>query len=118
MPRILLIEDEPQHAALVKMRLEANGMQVSCSRTAAAGVASAQKDRPDLVLLDLLLPDMRPEEAVKAITRAADSPILAFTALDLAEIHRRRLDTQVAGIVTKPYDPAVLVSEILRLTRK
>ncbi|MDA8131803.1 MAG: response regulator [Elusimicrobia bacterium] len=118
MPRILLIEDEPQHAALVKMRLEANGMQVSCSRTAAGGAAAALKDRPDLVLLDLLLPDMRPEEAVKAVSRASDSPILALTALDLGEIHRRKLDSQVAGIVTKPYDPAVLLEEIRRLTAK
>ena len=118
MPKILLIEDEPQHAKLVKIRLEANGMQVISALTAKEGADAALLQEPDLILLDLLLPDMPPEEAIRALRAvpcAAKTPILAFTALDPLEIRRRRLDAEFSGVVTKPYEPGELLAKIKKI---
>jgi DNA-binding response OmpR family regulator len=118
MTRILLIEDEPQHTELVKIRLKAQGMEIHCVDTAAAGAKAAAKDNPDLILMDLLLPDMRPEEAVNAVKAAGKAPIIAFTALDPMEIRRRHLDSKVSGLVTKPYEARELLKEIKRVAGK
>ena len=118
MPKILLIEDEPQHARLVRIRLEANGMQVTSALTAREGADAALLQEPDLILLDLLLPDMPPEDAIRALRAvpcAAKTPIIAFTALDPLEIHRRRLDTEFSGVVTKPYEAGELLAEIKKI---
>jgi len=118
MPKILLIEDEPQHARLVKIRLEANGMQVTSALTARAGADAALLQEPDLILLDLLLPDMPPEEAIRALRAvpcAAKTPIIAFTALDPLEIRRRRLDAEFSGVVTKPYEAGELLAKIKKI---
>lgn len=118
MTKILLIEDEPQHTELVKIRLEAKGMEVCCADTAAAGARAALNNKPDLILMDLLLPDMGPEDALRAVRKAAKAPIVAFTALDPGEIHRRRLDAKISGLITKPYEARELLNEIERLSKK
>ena len=118
MTKVLLIEDEPQHTELVKIRLQAQGMEVCCADTAAAGAKAAAKDKPDLILMDLLLPDMRPEDAVRAVRAASKTPIIAFTALDPVEIHRRRIDSKISGLVAKPYEAGDLLGEIARVIRK
>ena len=121
MNKVLIIEDEAQHTALVKMRLAASGLKVLAAETAAGGAAVAATENPDLILLDLLLPDMRPEEAVRALRAvpcSAKTPIIAFTALDPREIHRRRLDGEFSGIITKPYDARDLLAKVNRLIRK
>lgn len=121
MTKVLIIEDEPQHVKLVRMRLEANGLQVASASTAAEGVSEAFRQGPDIILLDLLLPDMPPEKAIsalRAVPCAAKVPILAFTALDPLEIRRRRLDCELAGVVTKPYEPAELLAKISELVKK
>jgi DNA-binding response OmpR family regulator len=121
MTKILLIEDEAQHSDVVKLRLSAQGMQVCTAATAAGGAAAAAKENPDLILLDLILPDLTPEDSIKGLKAAlgkAKTPIVAFTALDPIEIHRRRLDKDLSGIVSKPYEARDLLSKIKRLTGK
>lgn len=118
MNKVLIIDDEAQHTALVRMRLAASGLEVLAAATAAGGAAVAATENPDLILLDLMLPDMRPEEAVKALRAvpcAAKTPIIAFTALDPLEIRRRRLDTEFSGVVTKPYEAGELVAKIKKI---
>lgn len=121
MNKVLIIDDEAQHTALVRMRLAAGGIKVLAAETAAKGAEVAATEDPDLILLDLMLPDMRPEEAVKALRAvpcSAKTPIIAFTALDPREIHRRRLDAEFSGIVTKPYDARDLLAKVNKLIRK
>lgn len=120
MPKILLIEDEDQHARLVRIRLESAGMEFASAHSAAEGVAAAAEQKPDLILMDLLLPDMKPEETIKAlraIPTAKKTPILAFTALDPREVQRRRLGTEISGLITKPYEPAELLRQIKKFVK-
>ena len=115
MHKILLIEDEAQHILLVKIRLELKGFTVEAAQTGADGIAAAAGGKPDLILLDLVLPDMEPAETIKglrAIPSAAKTPIIAFTALDAFEIHRRNLDAEIAAYIQKPYETSELMEKI------
>lgn len=118
MARILLIEDEPEHIALVRMRLEARGLEVTTALTGAEGASAAAQESPDLVLTDLILPDMEPAELLRRLHRACAAPVVAFTALDPFEIRRRRLMPRLAGIIPKPYEPALLAGEIEKYLKK
>ncbi len=120
MTKILLIEDEEQHIALVRIRLESRGFKVEAARSGREGAEAAARQRPDLILLDFMLPDMGPEKAIRAIRAvpgAAKTPIVAFTALDRREIERRKLSRELAGMVPKPYEAEELMGEIERITK-
>lgn len=121
MTKILIIDDEPQHIELVKLRLKKQGFEVASALTAADGAAAAAQLAPDLILLDLLLPDMEPAETIEAlrsVTGAGPIPIIAFTALDSFEIHRRKLGKELDGLVSKPYEGQKLLAEIQKVLGK
>lgn len=56
MAKILLIEDEPEHIKVIKIRLEANNYEVITAENAKNGIKLALLDKPDLILMDILLP--------------------------------------------------------------
>ncbi len=115
MCKVLIIEDEAQHILLVKIRLELKGLTVEAAQTGADGIAAAEKGKPDLILLDMVLPDMEPEQIIKEIRKlpsAAKTPIIAFTAMDVFEIQRRQLHTEIADYIQKPYETSELLEKI------
>ncbi|HNW44348.1 MAG TPA: response regulator [Elusimicrobiales bacterium] len=115
MHKILLIEDEAQHIILVKIRLELKGYQVAAAQTAADGIAAAAAQKPDLILLDLLLPDMGTADIIKALRALpanGKTPIIAFTALDAYEIERRNLGAEIADYIQKPYETSELFEKV------
>ena len=69
MARILLIEDSPTEAAVLTQLLEKNGHEVTASISAEDGIDVCRRDRPDLVLMDVVLPGMNGFQATRAITR-------------------------------------------------
>ena len=69
MARILLIEDSPTEAAVMTQLLERNGHQVTTSGSAEDGIASCKRDKPDLVLMDVVLPGMNGFQATRALSR-------------------------------------------------
>lgn len=69
MARILLIEDSPTEAAVLTQLLEKNGHEVTASVSAEDGIDVCRRDRPDLVLMDVVLPGMNGYQATRAITR-------------------------------------------------
>ena len=82
MARILLIEDSPTEAAVMVQLLERNGHQVTTSGNAEDGIASCKRDKPDLVLMDIILPGMIGFKATRALTRDADTrhiPVLIIS---------------------------------------
>lgn len=119
MKKILLIEDEEQHAALVKLRLERKGYEVVTAGTGREGIEAAA-GRPDLILTDLLLPDMPPEELLDGLKAAGDGrrpPVIAFTALDEFELERRKLGKRFSGVVRKPYETSELIDAVEKALR-
>ncbi len=86
MARILLIEDSPTEAAVMTQLLERNGHQVTTSASAEDGIASCKRDKPDLVLMDVVLPGMNGFQATRALTRDADTshiPVLIVSTKSL-----------------------------------
>jgi signal transduction histidine kinase/DNA-binding response OmpR family regulator len=103
-PRILVIDDEPSAVALVRETLEPAGFAVAAAGSGRAGLGSVHRERPDLVVLDLLMPDMdgfavidelRGDPATVAI------PVLVLTSASLTAEERERLNARVSHLANK-----------------
>ncbi len=73
MARILLIEDSPTDTAVLTQLLERNGHQVLASGSAEDGIETCRREKPDLVMMDIVLPGMNGFQATRALSRDADT---------------------------------------------
>jgi len=118
---VLVIEDDSNTAELVALYLRREGFQPLIAGDGRKGVAMAEKHRPELIILDLMLPKLDGWEVCRRLRRSSEVPIIMLTARD-EEIDR------VAGLtlgaddyVVKPFSPrelAARVKAVLRRTRK
>ena len=120
-PTILLVDDDPDIRELVTFNLAKEGYNVVTAKDGAEGVEAVKKHRPDLVLLDVMMPGMDGIEACEAIRTNPDiaSTLIAFLSA------RGEDYSQVAGFdagaddyITKPISPKVLVSRVKALLRR
>jgi two-component system response regulator ResD len=116
--KILVIEDEASIVQLVRLYLEQAGFTVLAAANGVAGLDAHARARPDLVILDLMLPGLDGYEVCKRIRATAQTPILMLTA-------RRTEDDRVLGLelgaddyVTKPFSPRELVSRVRAILRR
>jgi len=112
---ILLVEDTPANLALASKLLRAAGHEVLTAETAAAGIALAQERLPDLVLLDLGLPDMDGWQALRQIRadhRSAGLRVVAFTADAMLGDRERALAGGFDGYMSKPIDFATFAQTV------
>lgn len=121
--RVLIVDDDPVIRELMALSLEGQGCDVSWVGSAAEALPQALAQPPDLILLDLLLPDVDGIEVcrrVRAEPLLAEVPVIMVTALNDPEARLHSLDAGVDDFVTKPIDFIELrarVSSILRLNR-
>ncbi len=117
--RILCIEDEAEMIDLTRLVLEREGFEVLGAVGGAQGLEALKKEKPDLVLLDLMMPDMDGWEVyrqMKADKELADIPVIVVTAR--AQSIDKVLGLQVAKVsdyITKPFGPKDLISSIKRV---
>ncbi len=118
MPRILVIDDEPQIRKFMRISLAANGYEVVEAENAADGIAAARTQAPDLIVLDLGLPDMDGQEVISAVRETAEVPIIVLsvraTELDKVEA----LDRGANDYVTKPFGVAELMARVRAVLRQ
>ncbi len=115
MSKILIIEDEPEQIQLISMRLKANGYEVISAETAKGGLKVAEEESPDLILLDILLPDMNGlevAESLKSGNMTKEIPIVAITAVGTPDIEEQCKNVGIAGFLRKPYESEDLVNKI------
>ncbi len=115
MPKILVIEDEPDQNKLIKLRLEARGYQVISVSKAREGIEFAKKEKPDLILMDMILPDVHGLDAtirLKACPETKDIPVVALSAVGSPDFIKACIQEGVAAYVKKPYDPRELFKTI------
>jgi two-component system, cell cycle response regulator DivK len=120
MAHILVVEDIPANRALASKLLRSAGHEVLLAETASEGVALAEEQLPDLVLMDLSLPDMDGREALDLLRRrdrTAELQIVAFTAHAMRGDRSKALAAGFDGYVTKPIDFATFVDTIGKLLR-
>jgi len=111
-PTILVIEDEPEIRRFLRTSLEAEGYRVAESATARRGVIDAGTHKPDVVIVDLGLPDFDGVEVVRRVRQWSSVPILILSA---RAQERSKIDAFDAGAddyVTKPFGIAELLARI------
>jgi DNA-binding response OmpR family regulator len=115
---ILLIDDESANQALIARALERDGYHVVGALDAATGMAAFQRESPDLVLLDLMLPDMDGREVCRLIRNQSDVPIIMVTALDEEVDKVIGLEIGADDYITKPFGMRELRSRVRALLRR
>ena len=110
--RILLVEDEPGLAESLRYALGDEGYDVVVAVSGAAGVDSARTFNPDLVLLDLMLPEMSGLDVCREIRRSSDVPIIMLTARDSEADKVAGLELGADDYVTKPFSVRELTARI------
>jgi DNA-binding response OmpR family regulator len=115
---ILVVDDDTLLRRSLSLQLEQAGYRVSPAENAEDALAIAQRDRPDLILLDIGLPGMDGLEAMQQFQKEGDVPIVFVTA------RRRELDT-ILGLelgaddyITKPFNPDVLLAHVKAVLRR
>ena len=112
--KILLVEDELDLAELTKIRLEKWGYEVISALNGEEALTFLQIDIPDLILLDLLLPDMRGEEVCKKLKcddRLKAIPVILFSA-SASDIPKVAKEVGADDYVTKPFEPEDLLGKV------
>jgi CheY-like chemotaxis protein len=101
---VLVVDDDPQAVSLVKAVLRPFNVRVSAVETGRGGIEQALRNKPDLVILDLVMPDIDGFEVVASLRRdkeMARVPIVVHTAKTLTAEDRQRLEGKVESIVEK-----------------
>ena len=121
MTKVLVIDDEAPIRLLCRVNLEAEGMQVLEAADGPAGLETARSEKPDVVLLDVMMPGLdgwRVAEELLDDPRTESIPIVFLTAR--AELRDRARGIDLGGIdyVTKPFDPVELAPLVLDLLER
>ena len=113
--KILVVDDDPIAIRLMKLALVAEGFEVATAQSAQEGTQAIQKEQPDLVIIDIMLPDMDGVEMCRRLrnqSNTAHIPIIFLTA-------RTQLDDKIEGLragaddyITKPADPREVVARV------
>jgi CheY-like chemotaxis protein len=113
--KILVIDDEEQLVEMVQMRLEANEYMVISAKNGAEGVQKAVETKPDLILMDVLMPEMNGYSALKHLKeeeKTKDIPVIMFTVQRHLEDRRRSISEGAAAHIVKPFEPEELMKKI------
>ena len=113
--RVLVIEDQEDNRAILRDLLTAAGYEFISAADGGEGVQLAQKEKPDLILMDIQLPVIDGYEAtrrIKAIPELAAIPIIAVTSYALSGDETKARAAGCDGYVTKPYSPRDLLVKV------
>ena len=115
---ILLVEDDPAIIRLLKVALETNGYKPLIAHNGISGISLYLSDHPDLILLDLGLPDIDGMEVLDQIRDMSQSPIIVVSARGSEKEKVAALDAGADDYVTKPFNIAELMARIRVCLRK
>src|SRR5947209_17614106 len=118
MKTILIIEDEPAIARLIRDYLERAGFAAVIASDGDAGLARARSDKPDLILLDLGLPRRDGLDVAREIRKTSDVPIIAVTARGDETDRVVGLELGADDYVVKPFSPKELVARVRAVLRR
>lgn len=116
--RILIIEDDEEILRVLKRVLTYEGYMVDTALTGKAGLTLAGEQRPDLVVLDWMLPNMDGLEVCKRLQKLGNQPILMLTAKDTTQDRVKGLDVGADDYVVKPFEIEELLARIRALLRR
>ena len=117
MVRVLVVDDDPVILQLVMLNLELEGHEVLSAATGAEALEVARAERPEVLVLDVMLPEVDGFEVCRILTEDPETtsiPIVLLSARALQSDVQRGLDAGATEYVTKPFDPLDLVAIIER----
>lgn len=114
--KILTIDDDPSITKLIKILLGSYGMDVITANSGKRGLELTQTESPDLVLLDMMMPEMSGLEVCRAIRTFSDVPIVIFSALGDPQEIAKALKAGCNAYLEKPSSADVMVDQIHKLT--
>lgn len=115
---VLIVEDEMSITRLVRLYLEAAGAVVLEAHSGRAGIETFERQRPNLIILDIMLPDLDGWEVCRRIRQCSDTPIVMLTARETENDRVRGLDLGADDYVTKPFSPRELASRVRAILRR
>jgi DNA-binding response OmpR family regulator len=115
---ILVVDDEPQVARLARDYLEKNGFRVLTAADGQAALATARREKPDLIILDLMLPKIDGREVCRLLRRESEVPIIMLTALSEEIDQVTGLEIGADDYITKPFSVRALVARVRALLRR
>jgi two-component system, OmpR family, alkaline phosphatase synthesis response regulator PhoP len=115
---VLVVEDETSIASFVALYLKNAGYRVQTAGTGQDALDLLSHDRPDLIVLDLMLPDIDGIEVCRRIRRGSDIPILMLTARDEDVDKIIGLEVGADDYLTKPFNPRELVARVKSILRR
>ncbi|WP_089154416.1 response regulator [Micromonospora sp. NBS 11-29] len=118
MTRILVVDDEPQILRALRINLRARGYDVEVADTGAAALKAAAGHPPDLVVLDLGLPDLDGAEVIRGLRGWSGVPIIVLSGRAGSEDKVAALDAGADDYVTKPFGMDELLARIRAVTRR
>ena len=113
--RALVVDDNGNNLMLEKDLLEVAGFEVFVAENASSGITIARKEKPDIIIMDMRLPDMRGSEAAKILRQDKETsniPIIFVTASVLAEGREEIKDITNSGFIGKPINTRTFAKEI------
>jgi len=116
--KILVIDDDSAVTDLLSLLLKSQGFDVTATNNSTEGLSLVRENQPDLVVLDLMMPEIDGWEVCKAVRSFSDVPIIVLSALNDPSMIASVLDSGADDYLTKPTPSRVLVAHINRLIHR
>ncbi|BCJ86014.1 response regulator transcription factor [Effusibacillus dendaii] len=110
--KILIVDDEKEIGELIQLYLEKNGYQIFYADNGHQALEVVKQERPDLIILDLSLPDTNGVEICREIRKGSDVPIIILSVKRGSDDIILGLDTGADDYITKPFDPRIVVARV------
>ena len=116
--RILVVDDEERMVRFIRMNLEHDGFQVAEAFNGKQAIQKLRDVTPDLILLDVMMPDLDGFEVLETIREGSNVPVIMLTAKGEEDDRVRGLELGADDYVTKPFSPRELVSRVKAVIRR
>jgi len=116
--KVLVIDDDPSMTELLALLLRPITLEVVTANTAPDGILMAKDQSPDVIVLDLMMPDMDGYQVCSAIRAFSSVPILILSALDMPGMVSKALDAGADDYLIKPVTSGILIAHLNNLVRR
>jgi len=116
--KVLAIDDDEAMTDLLTLLLQTHGFEVLTANSGDEGIAITRRDSPDVIILDLMMPDKDGWQVCRQLRTFSKVPILIFSALDNPGMVASALDAGADDYLVKPVPSGVLIAHLNTLTRR
>ncbi|HLI75923.1 MAG TPA: response regulator transcription factor [Acidobacteriaceae bacterium] len=118
MKRILIVDDEHQITRMLRASLQSSGYEIAIAHNGVEALERMRETQPDLIITDLVMPEMNGVELTSAVRKLADTPIIVLSVRDSDATKIRALDEGADDYVTKPFSMPELLARVRAQLRR